>query len=268
MKGTRIALACLLCSLAAHASLLLKRSDRTGARARPPRPAVVQLSVVPAARPEPPREVAPPPEPVPEEKRKPNPAPPARVAASEPVAEPVTEPAPQAVAEPAASDSPPLELTGTTLVSDLSGGWSALNGSGSARRGPIRAGLPHTVTARPSAAGQPSRAALRATGLAPRTTPLRELSQKPAPPPLTEALERNYPPQARTQGKAGEAKVRALISPSGRVSQASVTFETAGGFGQACQKTLLESTWTAPRDRDGKPATTWVTYRCKFRVGD
>jgi TonB family protein len=98
--------------------------------------------------------------------------------------------------------------------------------------------------------------------------PLAELSKKPAPPPLAEALERNYPPEARSQGKSGEAKVRARIDPGGRVAIARVTSETSDGFGHACQKTLLDSTWTPPLDRDGKPVATWVTYRCKFRVDD
>jgi TonB family protein len=109
---------------------------------------------------------------------------------------------------------------------------------------------------------------MRRTAPPPTTTPLTELSQKPAPPPLAKALERNYPPEARSQGLAGEAKVRARIDPNGRVGVARVTSESSHGFGAACQTTLLASAWTPPLDREGKPSTTWVTYRCKFRIED
>jgi TonB family protein len=98
--------------------------------------------------------------------------------------------------------------------------------------------------------------------------PLSQLSKTPVPPPLANALERNFPLEARRQGKAGEAKVRARIDPSGRVGLARVTFESSDGFGSACQKTLLESRWTPPLDRKGKAVATWVTYRCKFRVDE
>jgi TonB family protein len=86
------------------------------------------------------------------------------------------------------------------------------------------------------------------------------------PPPLAAALERNYPALPRAQGRSGEAKVRALIDQQGRVSSATVTSESAAGFGAACQKTLLQSHWTAPLGQRGEPSATFVNYRCKFEV--
>jgi len=62
--------------------------------------------------------------------------------------------------------------------------------------------------------------------------------------------------------------VRARIDPSGHVGLANITFESGDGFGKSCQRTLLASVWTPPLDRKGKPVSTWVTYRCKFRIDD
>jgi TonB family protein len=84
---------------------------------------------------------------------------------------------------------------------------------------------------------------------------------------LARALERNYPARERSLGRSGEAKVRARIEPDGTVRIAKLLFETSAGFGEACRATLLASRWTAPLDARGKPAATWITYLCKFRVG-
>ena len=106
------------------------------------------------------------------------------------------------------------------------------------------------------------------SALAQATQPLARLSRKPVPPPLQQALERYYPPLARSQGRSGEAKVRALIEPSGRVSHVQLSFESEPGFGAACQKALQQSQWTGPLAPSGEPTATFITYRCKFRIGD
>lgn len=241
---------------------------------------LVHAWAIHAAPPTPPRKLAAPPpvviefskqEPAPEVEPEPilepDPAP-------EPEPEPVAIPAPAPeVEESAPSDSeavpeepasPPPELTGTTLTGEGEASFDAEVGSGRARRGAIRAGSTRAsskpVAARPAQVGtSPKPAALEAI-------PLAQLSKKPAPPDLGRALEKNFPQDARRQGKSGEAQVRARVEPSGEIRTAQVFFESSGGFGDACKKTLLESKWTAPLDRAGTPVATWVSYRCKFRV--
>jgi TonB family protein len=177
---------------------------------------------------------------------------------------PVLEQAPTAeeLVVPVEPNLPGVELTGTTLVAEGPGSFGAASGSGEARQGSLVGGaLPAT---RRQGAPQPARPAPPSVA----TVPLAELSKKPAPPSLGDALRANYPAAARAQGRTGEAKVRARIEASGRVLVAQVSTESAGEFGAACRKTLLGSKWSAPVDHHGKPVATWVSYRCKFRVGD
>jgi TonB family protein len=248
MSERLIGAACLVVSLGAHALVLERSPHETASRVRPAATSLVRFSVV-----------APPPALV----AAPAPPPPAPAARK-----PLPRRAPQAAPQPEAA--PPVaaetevatpELSGTTLVSDAAAaGWSAPQGSGETREGPIHAqasrreGPPLAATRGPSPP-KPLPA-----------TPLTRLSKKPVPPPLEAALKRNYPASARSQGKSGEAKVRARIEPNGSVTLAKVTFETSDGFGSACRHTLLASKWSAPLDDGGKPVATWVTYRCKFRV--
>ncbi len=176
-----------------------------------------------------------------------------------------TEPEPQS--EP---EAPPPELTGTTLLAEGEGesDFSAEAGSGRGRQGPILAGVskpsPTRHVVKKKAA--PPAPAKKKEPEPPPTIPLAQLSKKPTPPDLGGALKRNYPPDARRQGRAGEAKVRARVEPSGSIALAKIASESDEGFGAACRKTLLSSKWTAPLDHSGKPVATWVSYRCKFRV--
>lgn len=176
------------------------------------------------------------------------------------------EPEADSEAEPeAAPDPAPPELTGTTLVAEGEGDFSAEVGSGRARRGAIRAGVSQPAPKRAVGVKKASAPPKRAPE-PPPAIPLAKLSKKPVPPDLGGALKKNYPPNARRQGRAGEAKVQARVEPSGSIGFAKVAFESEDGFGAACRKTLLASKWTAPLDRTGSPVATWVSYRCKFRI--
>ena len=182
------------------------------------------------------------------------------------VAKPKPAPTPEPPAEKPPEAAPP-ELTGTTLTSDADSSWSAPAGSGNERDGLIRTGAvaafaPPTpsVAAKTSTPSATSRALQR-----PEPTPLAQLSRKPSPPPLAEALERHYPVAARRLGRSGEALVRARIESNGWLSEAQVKSESAEGFGAACRQALVNSRWTGPLDRDGRPVATYITYRCKFR---
>lgn len=225
---------------------------------------MVQFTV---AEPEPEPIVEPEPEPEPEPVVEPEPEPVA-VAEPEPALEP--EPAPVETEEPAPAEAPaepPAELTGTTLAADEGAAWDAPAGSGRERRGAIRPGVSRPVPESTKPAARPKPAVKKAPP-APPVLPLAQLSQRPVPPSLGGALQRNYPNQARRQGQSGEAKVRARIEATGKINLAKVAFESAAGFGSACKKTLLGSKWTAPRDKNGRAVATWVSYRCKFRIDD
>ncbi len=222
-----------------------------------------QLVETPAPEPQPEPLPEPAPEPIPPkppavapEPMEPEPAPPESVDPS---------PVEPEAAETSTDGNPPPELQGTTLAAE-DAAWAAPPGSGSERRGPMRAGVsrPVPIPSRRGATAPSPR--LAPSSPAAEALPLSQLSRPPQPPALGGALQRNYPSHARQQGKAGEAKVRARIEPSGRIQLAKVVQETSEGFGAACQKTLLASQWTAPLDKKGKPAATWVSYRCKFRI--
>jgi TonB family protein len=208
-------------------------------------------------------EAEPEPEPIPE----PEPPPP-----KPPTPKRLPEPAPAPAPEPAAPDPEldPLpeapaptepELTGTTLVAAASNGIALPAGNGEARRGVVTAGARRNAPRRPTPA-EPKPVPAPTT----KTVPLSALSRKPVPPPLMGLLERHYPAEARRMGLAGEARVRALIAADGRIVQTRIAAQSAAGFGAACSTALRQSRWEPPLDRRGKPAATWITYRCKFRI--
>ena len=213
-------------------------------------PLLMQLS-----EPEPPKPEPTPPEP------KVEPKPPHVVATP---AKPA--PTPESPPEKPPEAAPP-ELTGTTLTSDTDSTWSAPAGSGNERDGLIQTGaVAAFAPPTPIVAAKVSTPSATSQSLArPEPTPLAQLSRKPSPPPLAEALERHYPVAARRLGRSGEAAVRARIEANGLLSEAQLKSETAEGFGAACRQALMNSRWTGPLDRDGRPVATYITYRCKFR---
>jgi TonB family protein len=248
VKQALIGYGCIAVSVAAHAGVVLGSAQLPSA---PPAPRLATIELTapppPALPPEPTPVPPPPPEPEPVA---PKAQPRALSVASKP-SEPTPTPAP-----------PAPELTGQTLTGEGEAAWAAPAGNGEARSGPIQTGSapPAPTVTRPPA--PPTSAT------PPATQPFAELSRKPAPPPLGDVLKRNYPAQARSQGRSGEAKVRALIDAQGRVASVSITFESASGFGAACQRTLQQSRWTAPLGKRGEPTATFVSYRCRFEIED
>jgi hypothetical protein len=95
---------------------------------------------------------------------------------------------------------------------------------------------------------------------------LADLSSKPVAPSLDGELSRNYPTALRSRGVEGDAMVRLLLSREGRVVRADIVHESAAGFGSACQRTVLDSRWSTPLDRSGKPVRTRLSYRCRFAI--
>jgi outer membrane biosynthesis protein TonB len=244
--GGRGALAVLVgVSVAAHVAMFgglgrFTHGAAGAARRRPPAQVTVEVAPPKPAPPPPVAEKAPPPAPK---------------AVARKVAAPAPAPAeaPPPAAEP---EEAPADFSGVTLTNDGPGpGWSSAVGNGASMRGPI---------GRPGA---------RSTGTAPAERPsgppivaLDSLSRPPAPPDLGDVLERHYPEAARRQGMAGQAVLKARITPDGRARDLVLLSQTMAGFGDACRATLRDSIWTAPLDREGRAVATFVTYTCRFEV--
>lgn len=230
------------------------------ARQKPAEFVMLPAEPEPAAEPD----LAPEPEPQ-EPEPEVQPTPPTLQTVPTPVAATDPPPLPDVV-EDEPQESSPAELTGSTLTADLDAAWSAPSGSGRARRGIFRPGVSRPVATPGSSFKKQLAPASKPAAL--HVVPLSRLSQKPVPPALGAALQKNYPAEARRQGQSGEAKVRARIEANGQVEVATIETETSPGFGRACQKTLEESQWTAPLDQNGRAAATWINYRCKFRIDE
>jgi TonB family protein len=158
-----------------------------------------------------------------------------------------------------------LDLTGVTLTGSDGAEWSSLTGNGQTMDAPI---VP-TVATTPQTTKQPEPPKI--TRIVPKSTEaelvaFRDLSEKPVPPALNVELLRNYPAAARRQGIAGRAVVVARIDADGVVRDAGVFSQSGAEFGAACQRTLLGSRWSAPRDQRGKTVNTRIYYTCEFRV--
>lgn len=168
-----------------------------------------------------------------------------------------------ALAKPAQSD--PVDLSGVTLTAAEGGSWASMTGNGEAMTLPIR---PTVVapdkTKQTSERAKHSVSALPQPGIEP--VGLRDLADKPIPPPLNTKLLANYPAAAKRQGLSGTAKVVARIDADGWVRQASTLFESGDGFGVACRETLMGSRWSVPRDKGGRAVPTQIHYTCQFRV--
>jgi TonB family protein len=191
---------------------------------------------------------------------KPAPRPLRRVAAVTSGALPSPRAAARAPVTPPVAEAP-ADFSGTTLTNDGAGpGWASATGNGASMHGPVaRPGA--RVTGRHVEGSSPP----------PRTTAtpvvaVADLSRLPEAPRLEEALERNYPAEARQGGQAGKAVVRARITPEGQVRDLLVVSESAAGFGRACRDTLAGSRWTPPLDRDGQAVATVINYTCRFEV--
>lgn len=216
-----------------------------------PEPTFVELMASP--EPEPPREL---PEVRPEPASESQPS--SQPASADRKAPPPT-PVPAAPPEPTEASAPaePVAL-GVTLSGD-DGSWSTEVGSGERITGPIqRSRGPET--------GDPTPSPRPRSRPAPKVVPLGDLSSRPVAPNLNGALRRSYPPSAREQEVSGQAAVRALIGPGGRVVAMRLVSESFPGFGTACRGALGQSRWSSPRDRDGRAVSTWVLYRCNFAL--
>ena len=200
----------------------------------------------------------------------PKPLPPKAAEAEPPVAErrtnmPKPKAPPPANAPPPAPPVGPVDLRGVTLTNDTGGGsWASAVGDGSALEGPLGPIGAKAPVPRGSAAPV---AVARAAAPGVPVVDIADLSTRPVPPDLGSSLRAFYPAAARARGIGGSATVRARIEPDGHVRSVALVSETFEGFGDACRRTLQGSSWSAPRDRDGRAVATYVRYTCRFVVG-
>jgi protein TonB len=191
----------------------------------------------------------------------------------EPPPEPEPEPPkpralePKTASKPAAATPPPPEAApasaseGVTLAGDgVGNAFSMPLGNGGALD-PTRTRTPAPVNVPAPVKPAPSPVVAE-----PPVVAVSDLSARPSPPSLADALERNYPADARQRGLSGSAKVRARIDPDGVVRRVSLIEESAAGFGGACSRTLNGSRWAAPKDKAGHSVATEIRYTCRFVV--
>jgi len=246
-------------SLALHAALVVAAGRAAHASSsRSPRPPM-EVSVIVQPAPPPvafePEPEAPQPQPSAPETRVAR-APRATRARPAPAAASPSPPAPSPAAPP-----PVADFTGLTLTNDSgTASFASAVGNGAALDGPIAArGVRSSGQGGSLVPGSGS-------GTGERIVPLASLSRPPRAPALDEALEDNYPPSARAQGRTGTALVRVKVLPDGRIGAMRVLSETEPGFGVACRRTLAGSRWQPPLDASGRPVATELSYTCRFEV--
>lgn len=211
-----------------------------------PRKTQLRFDVV--SKPEPP----PKPEPEPAKPEPPKPEP--RAAKPKPVAE--AAPPPPEVAAPVA------KTDGVTLAGEGTGNaFSMPLGNGGSLEPTLRPRAPAPLNVPAPTAPAPTRVVTE-----PPVVAVGDLSSRPSPPSLADALQRNYPASARQSGQSGTAKVRARIDPDGVVRRVTLLEESGAGFGAACSRTLNGSRWAAPKDKAGRSVATEIRYTCRFVV--
>ncbi len=216
-----------------------------------------------APEPEPPVEEEPEPEAEPEppkpQRVKPPPKPKTFKAPKDPPKELLEEP-------PAAAPETPVAFDNIVLTNegDEPASWAMDPGSGESREGPI--GRPDAVVTGRSKDGIIG-GIIGGTGIG-VVVDVGDLSRQPIPPTLKAKLEKLYPKKARQEGVEGSVDARLFVGPNGLPVKIRILSEDPLGydFGAACKKALQNEKWKPPLDKDGKPVTTRVTFRCGFEI--
>jgi outer membrane biosynthesis protein TonB len=167
---------------------------------------------------------------------------------------------------PAAAPETPLAFDNVVLTNegDEPSSWAVDPGSGESREGPI--GRPDAVVTGRSRDGIVG-GIIGGTGIG-VVVDVGDLSRTPIPPSLKAKLEKLYPKKARQEGVEGSADARLYIGPDGLPAKIRILTEDPIGyeFGKACSKALQGEKWKPPLDKDGKPVTTRVNFRCGFEI--
>jgi len=206
--------------------------------------------------------------PVPEEEI-PEPEEPAEPEPVKPPPKPKTFKAPPKAPEeepPAAAPETPVAFDNIVLTNegDEPSSWAVDPGSGNSSDKPI--GRPEAVVTGRSRDGIVG-GILGGTGIG-VVVDVGDLSRQPIPPALKRKLEKLYPKKARQEGIEGEAVLRLQIAADGLPAKIRIISEDPTGYelGRACMKTLQGEQWKPPLDKNGKPVTTRITYRCGFEI--
>jgi len=167
---------------------------------------------------------------------------------------------------PAAAPETPIAFDNVVLTNegDEPSSWAVDPGSGKSREGPI--GRPDAVVSGRSRDGVVG-GIIGGTGIG-VVVDVGDLSRQPIPPSLKRKLEKLYPKKARQEGIEGEAVLRLQVAPDGLPAKIRIISENPPGYelGRACVKTLQGERWQPPIDKNGKPVTSPVTYRCGFEI--
>jgi TonB family protein len=167
---------------------------------------------------------------------------------------------------PAAAPETPVAFDNIVLTNegDEPASWAMDPGSGKSREGLI--GRPDAVVTGRSKDGIIG-GIIGGTGVG-VVVDVGDLSRQPIPPSLKKKLEKLYPKKARQEGVEGAANARLYIGPDGRPAKIRILTEDPIGyqFGDACKRALQNERWKPPLDKDGKPVTTRVTFRCGFEI--
>lgn len=167
---------------------------------------------------------------------------------------------------PAGAPETPVAFDNIVLTNegDEPSSWAVDPGSGESREGPI--GRPDAVVTGRSRDGIIG-GIIGGTGIG-VVVDVGDLSRQPIPPTLKAKLEKLYPKKARQEGVEGTVDTRLYIGPNGIPTKIRILTEDPAGyqFGEACKKALQNEKWKPPLDKDGKPVTTRVTFRCGFEI--
>ncbi len=167
---------------------------------------------------------------------------------------------------PAAAPETPVAFDNIVLTNegDEPSSWAVDPGSGESREGPI--GRPDAVVTGRSRDGVVG-GIIGGTGIG-VIVDVGDLSRQPIPPALKAKLEKLYPQKARQEGVEGRVDARLYIGPEGLPAKIRILSEDPVGyqFGEACKRALQGEKWKPPIDKDGKPVTTRVTFRCGFEI--
>jgi len=167
---------------------------------------------------------------------------------------------------PAAAPETPVAFDNLVLTNESAkpASWAVEPGTGKSREGPI--GRPDALVTGRSRNGVAG-GVIGGTGTG-LVVDVGDLSRRPVPPSLKQKLEKLYPKKARQEGVEGDAVLRLQIAPDGLPHKIRIVSEEPQGYelGRACVKALQGERWKPPIDKEGRPVTTRVTYRCGFEI--
>jgi TonB family protein len=211
---------------------------------------------------------------IPKPKEAPPPPAPAKPAAQAPklamahparakAAPPPSAPPPSAAPPPA--DESPADFSGVTMTNDgptSDAGWASATGNGQAMKGAVGRPGAHVTHRNVEGTGEQL---VRHPG--PPVVAVADLSRRPVPPDLVEAIRQAYPADARAKGIPGKATVSVRLAPDGRGNDVKIVSASAESFGAACQSVLRGAPpWSPPVDRQGQAVSTVVNFTCRFEV--